>query len=154
MKKISISFQPNAGILLLEALLAVVVLGVAITATVRSFTYAVRVYRLTGDYLTGTSLAAEKMAELEALPKLQEGESTGTFKAPDTPFSWDLRVEIIPRSKEDEKEATVDYFKVYLKVRRGSEDARTVSASTILIKKKEKEDDEKPKIILQGTNTR
>ncbi len=145
----------NTGILLVEALLAIVILSVAITATIRSFAYATRVHRITSENLRATRLASEKMAELEALPKLQEGESKGNFKRPDEQFFWKLLIEPVARSSEDEKVATVKYLKTYLKVSWGLNQAHKVSVSTILIKKKDENDEkEDTHTSSTGINTR
>jgi hypothetical protein len=99
----------------------------------------------------GLRLLEEKIAELEALPKLEEGEISGTFEAPDNYFSWTATVEALepPIDEPDETsaktESTVTYLQVSLQVKWKARDDRAVSIDTILLKKKEVESvEEKP----------
>ncbi|MBI1883659.1 MAG: hypothetical protein HYS08_05585 [Chlamydiae bacterium] len=139
--------KEEKGILLIEALLALVVLSIAITATVRSFTYVAKVHRLTKFYLTALRLLETKMSEIEIQPELEEGESSGVFGKPDQDFKWNLRVDEVKSKKEseeeEENEKTVKFMKVDLQVswRQGSE-KRKIAGDTLLIKKVEKEDEE------------
>jgi hypothetical protein len=142
-------FKKAQGILLVEALISIVILSVGITASIRSLAYASKIHGLTKNYLMGLRLLEEKMAELEALPKLEEGETSGTFEAPDNLFSWTSKVEELeqPIDESEEKpvetEPTVTYLKVSLQVKWKTRDARAVFIDTILLKKKEAESEGK-----------
>jgi len=135
----------SQGILLLEALISIVIFSVGITASIRSLSYASKIHGLTKNYLMGLRLLEEKIAELEALPKLEEGETSGTFVAPDNLFSWTSKVEELeqpidePEEKPVETEPTVTYLRVSLQVKWKTRDARAVFIDTILLKKKEVE---------------
>ena len=136
----------SQGILLLEALISIVIFSVGITASIRSLSYASKIHGLTKNYLMGLRLLEEKIAELEALPKLEEGETSGTFVAPDNLFSWTSKVEELEQPIDEpeetssvETESTVTYLRVSLQVKWKTRDARAVFIDTILLKKKEVE---------------
>jgi hypothetical protein len=144
--------KKTQGILLVEALISIVILSVGITASIRSLSYASKIHGLTKNYLMGLKLLEEKIAELEALPELEEGETSGTFEAPYHLFSWTSRVEELelpvdaPEEESAETEPTVTYLKVSLEVNWHTRDARAVLVDTILTKKKETESAEEKSV--------
>lgn len=124
------------GILLVEALLAIVVLGVSISAAVKSYTYAARVHILSADYLKAGALAQEKMAQLDALPKLLDGASSGEFEGPDKGFRWKVNIRKEGKSGEDEtqKDSGPQFYRVSVIVRWGKPDERALDIHSMLLK--------------------
>ena len=132
----------TAGILLIEALISVVILGSAITLCVRSFTNVAKVHELSKNYLTAAQLLNEKMSELEALPSLEEGENNQTFEAPYDRYTWQVKIEkATDAALEEGEEATLEFFKVSGQITWVSHDKRSLQVDTLFSKKKEKEDE-------------
>jgi Tfp pilus assembly protein PilV len=132
----------TAGILLIEALISVVILGSAITLCVRSFINVSKVHELSKNYLTAAQLLNEKMSELEALPSLEEGEIDETFEAPYERYAWHAEIEkVIDDALEENEESTLEFFKVSGQVSWIAHTGRSLQIDTLFAKKKAKEDE-------------
>jgi hypothetical protein len=137
----------SQGILLLEALISIVVLSVGITAAIRSLAYASNIHDLTKNYLMGLRLLEEKIAEMDALPELEEGETSGVFEILQGLFTWTAKVTALeqtiteePEEEPVEIEPSTHYLSVSIQVKWEMGEGRAVWADTILLKKKKKEE--------------
>jgi general secretion pathway protein I len=79
----------QAGFTLVEVLVALVVLAVAVTATLQLFGGGLRLARASVEHLDATLLAAEKLSELSLEP-LEEGVTDGT----EGDYRWTRRVTV------------------------------------------------------------
>lgn len=129
-------FNKNKGILLVEALLSILILGVAITASVRSISYAVKAHDITKKYYIALQLLENKMSELESNPELKEGTYEGIFEKPNNSFSWSIRIDPLKESNDlEKKESQSNFFKIHTTVfLEKATNQRYVSAETILFK--------------------
>jgi len=134
--------KSSSGILLIEALISIVILGSAITLCVRSFTNVSKVHELSKNYLTAAQLLNEKMSELEALPSLKDGEIDQAFDAPYERYTWHAEIErVIDDALEESGESTLEFYRVSGQISWVSHTSRNLRADTIFSKKKVKEDD-------------
>jgi hypothetical protein len=76
---------------LIEVLVALVVLSIAVVATLQLFGGGLRLARASTDHLEATLLASEKLSEI-ALDPVEEGTTEGT----EGPYRWTRRVVIDP----------------------------------------------------------
>ena len=83
--------RPAAGFTLIEVLVALIVLSVAVVATLQLFGGGLRLARGSTDHLAATLLASEKLSEI-ALDAVEEGTTEGT----DGAYHWTRRVAIDP----------------------------------------------------------
>ena len=85
----------KGGYILLEALVGMAVLSLGMIAVNRALFQAVYMRTLAQDFTQARFLAEEKMAEMEIIPLLLEGESAGNFGEAHPGFAWRSRVELI-----------------------------------------------------------
>jgi len=87
------------GFTLLEILLAVSLLGVAITVIMQQFSAGLRIARMSRTYTTATIYAKQKLEEFQVESEMEEGEESGRFE---DGYSW--RVSITPYEEYMEEE--------------------------------------------------
>lgn len=81
----------QGGFTLLEVLVALVILSVAVVATLQLFGGGLRLARTAGDHVAATVLATAKLAEVGAGP-LEEGATEGS----EGEYRWTRRVTLDP----------------------------------------------------------
>lgn len=81
----------SAGFTLLEVLVAMVILAVAVTAVMQLFGQGLRLARASGEHLTATLLASQKLAELTQAV-IEPGTSQGT----EGEYRWQATVRPAP----------------------------------------------------------
>lgn len=152
--------KKNQGILLIEALLSIIILGTGITAVVRAYSFSLKCHQLTKDDLIALRLVEEKMSDLEAQPELEEKEGSGKFDAPDNSFNWKIKTTLLEKNEhEDDKEnkqikPETKYYKVQAEVYWISHGEHHMDIDTIVVKKKKLDDqatNNKPSIIDPNT---
>ena len=99
----SLKSRPNflTGFTLLEILLAISILGVAITVIMQQFSAGLRIGRTSRTYTTATVYAKQKLEELQVEEEMKEKEESGSFE---DGYYW--KVSIVPYEEyvEDEKD--------------------------------------------------
>lgn len=86
--KSSPDFQ--TGFTLLEILLAVAILGLAVTVIMQQFSAGLRIGRVSNTYTTATIYATQKLEELQVEEEIEEKEDSGSFE---DGYSWRVRIE-------------------------------------------------------------
>lgn len=86
------------GFTLLEVMIAIAILGVALTVILQLFAQGLDSAKRSGEYSKAILYAKEKMEELIAMDDLAEGEESGEF---DDVYRW--HSEIKPAELEDEE---------------------------------------------------
>lgn len=86
------------GFTLLEVMIAIAILGVALTVILQLFAQGLDSAERSGEYSKAVLYAKEKMEELIAMDDLAEGEESGEF---DDVYRW--HSEIKPAELEDEE---------------------------------------------------
>ncbi len=89
----------SKGIILVEALIAVVILSLGIATILKSLNYSARATEAAKNYLTIEYLLYEKMNEYIILPKQEEGLFEGRFENPYTNILW--KIEVKEKYKSD-----------------------------------------------------
>lgn len=87
------------GFTLLEVMIAIAILGVALTVILQLFAQGLDSAKRSGEYSKAVLYAKEKMEELIAMDDLAEGEESGEF---DDVYRWHR--EIKPAELEDEED--------------------------------------------------
>ena len=95
--------KPSAqhGFTLLEILLAISILGVALTVIMQQFSAGLRIAHTSRTYTTATAYAKQKLEEFQLVEKMEEGEEVGDF---DDGYTW--KVSVLPY--EDYMEEAVE----------------------------------------------
>ena len=85
--------KPSAqhGFTLLEILLAISILGVALTVIMQQFSAGLRIGHTSRTYTTATAYAKQKLEEFQLVEEMEEGEEAGDF---DDGYTW--KVSILP----------------------------------------------------------
>jgi len=89
------------GFTLLEILLAISILGVALTVIMQQFSAGLRIGQASKTYTTATAYAKQKLEEFQLVEKMEEGEEVGDF---DDGYTW--KVSVLPY--EDYMEEAVE----------------------------------------------
>ena len=79
------------GFTLLEILLAIAILGVALTVIMQQFSAGLRIGHTSGTYTTATAYAKQKLEEFQLIEEIEEGEEAGDF---DDGYTW--KVSVLP----------------------------------------------------------
>ena len=79
------------GFTLLEILLAISILGVAVTVIMQQFSAGMKIARMSQSYTTATIYAKQKLEELQVEEEMREGEESGDFED-----GYQYRVSITP----------------------------------------------------------
>ena len=101
-----IKLSSNKAFTLLEILLAVSILGVAMTVIMQQFSAGLRIARTSHTYTTATIYARQKLEEIQVEEEMKEREESGDFE---DGYQW--RVSITPYEdyiEEEESEAVLD----------------------------------------------
>ena len=85
--------KPSAqhGFTLLEILLAIAILGVALTVIMQQFSAGLRIGHTSRTYTTATAYAKQKLEEFQLVEEMEEGEEAGDF---DDGYTW--KVSVLP----------------------------------------------------------
>ena len=89
------------GFTLLEILLAIAILGVALTVIMQQFSAGLRIAHTSRTYTTATAYAKQKLEEFQLEEEMEEGEEVGDF---DDGYTW--KVSVLPY--EDYMEEAVE----------------------------------------------
>ena len=92
------------GILLYEALIAIVVLTFGITIAMRAFIYASKSRQLTDQYLSAIDLLESKIKEYESLKSVEAGAHEGTLEKKGRSYQWSIEIEALEESEDEEIE--------------------------------------------------
>ena len=96
-----IQSSSQKGFTLLEILLAISILGVALTVIMQQFSAGLRIGQASKTYTTATVYAKQKLEEFQLVEKMEEGEEVGDF---DDGYTW--KVSVLPY--EDYMEEAVE----------------------------------------------
>jgi general secretion pathway protein I len=96
-----IQSSSQKGFTLLEILLAISILGVALTVIMQQFSAGLRIGQASKTYTTATAYAKQKLEEFQLVEKMEEGEEVGDF---DDGYTW--KVSVLPY--EDYMEEAVE----------------------------------------------
>lgn len=105
----SLKSHPNfqTGFTLLEILLAVAILGIALTVIMQQFSAGLRIGRVSKTYTIATIYAKQKLEELQVEEEMRESEESGSFED-----GYYYRVSITPYEdyleEEDDDEGLFD----------------------------------------------
>jgi general secretion pathway protein I len=89
----------QTGFTLLEILLAIAILGVAVTVIMQQFSAGLRIARTSRTYTTATIHAKQILEEYSLAEEMEEGEASGTF---DDGYSWNVSIEAYEDYMEEE----------------------------------------------------
>ena len=95
------------GFTLLEILLAVTILGLAVTVITQQFSAGLRIGRLSHTYTTATIYAKQKLEELQVEEEIEEKEDSGSFE---DGYSWRVRIEPYEEYLEEEDEGLFEHL--------------------------------------------
>lgn len=95
----------HKGFTLLEILLAISILGVAMTVIMQQFSAGLRIARVSQNYTIATIYAKQKLEEILVEEEMKEKEDSGSF---DDGYSW--RVSIMPYEEYMEGEEDENLF--------------------------------------------
>ena len=79
------------GFTLLEILLAIAILGVALTVIMQQFSAGLRIGYTSRTYTIATAYAKQKLEEFQIIEEMEEGEEAGDF---DDGYTW--KVSVLP----------------------------------------------------------
>jgi len=102
-----IKLSSQKGFTLLEILLAVSILGLALTVIMQQFSAGLRIARTSQTYTTATVYAKQKLEEFQIEEEIKEREESGSFE---DGYHW--RVSITPYEEymEEEDEELFEYL--------------------------------------------
>lgn len=89
----------SKGFTLLEILLAISILGVAVTVIMQQFSAGLRIARTSRTYTTATIYAKQMLEEYLLAEEMEEGEAFGTF---DDGYTWNVSIETYEDYMEEE----------------------------------------------------
>jgi general secretion pathway protein I len=89
----------SKGFTLLEILLAIAILGVAITVIMQQFSAGLRIARVSRTYTTATIYAKQILEEYLLAEEMEEGEASGTF---DDGYVWNVSIAAYEDYMEEE----------------------------------------------------
>jgi general secretion pathway protein I len=97
--------KTEKGFTLLEIMIALAILGIALTVILQQFSTGLKTVRVTRDYTNALILAREKLEEFCLVKKLSEKEESGEFE---DGYRW--RVVIAPYKEEEKKESSTEFL--------------------------------------------
>ncbi len=100
-----VKLSSHKGFTLLEILLAISILGVAMTVIMQQFSAGLRIARVSQNYTIATIYAKQKLEEILVEEEMQEKEDSGSF---DDGYSW--RISIMPYEEYMEGEEDENLF--------------------------------------------
>ena len=88
-RRLTLKGNSQTGFTLLEILLAIAILGVAVTVIMQQFSAGLRIARTSKTYTTATIYAKQMLEEYLLAEEMEEGEASGTF---DDGFTWNVSI--------------------------------------------------------------
>lgn len=130
------------GFTLIEVVVALAILGIALTMIIELFSGGLRVGRASMEYTKAVNFARMKMEEVMAKSALAEGNQEG--ESDDKIFRWQMgveKVDLAPIDKSVDYKPPVDLFKVKVDVfwKSGSKEKSTSVESLKVLKPEEGE---------------
>jgi prepilin-type N-terminal cleavage/methylation domain-containing protein len=104
-EKRSSSLSSQCGFTLLEVMIAVMILGLSLTAILQQFSVAIRAGRKSHDVTHAMLHVKEKLEGLKVEKDLSESSDTGIF---DDGCEWETRVEVFSYGEEGDDESYED----------------------------------------------
>jgi len=102
-----IILSSQKGFTLLEILLAVTILGLAVTVIMQQFSAGLRIGRLSNTYTTATIYAKQKLEELQVEEEIKEKEDSGSFE---DGYSYRVSVTLYEDYFEEEDEGLFEHL--------------------------------------------
>lgn len=97
--------KTEKGFTLLEIMIALAILGIALTVILQQFSTGLKTVGITRDYTNALIHAREKLEELCLEKKLSEKEESGEFE---DGYRW--RVVIAPYEEEEKEESSTEFL--------------------------------------------
>jgi general secretion pathway protein I len=136
-------FFSTAGFTLIEVVVAMAILGVALTVIIELFSGGLRLARTSAEYTKAINYARMKMEEIAVKQKMEEGTQEGEF---DHTFRWQVetkKVDVLPIEKGIDFTPPTELFQVKVNVlwKSGSRErsTRLETYRTIKLEDKEKQ---------------
>jgi len=82
----------EAGLTLLEVIVAMAVLTIGITGVLRAFSSGLMTCKASESYSFAALLAQQAASELERRPDLQPGKLSGTFAGDESAYTWEADI--------------------------------------------------------------
>jgi general secretion pathway protein I len=104
------------GFTLIEAVIALAILGVGLTVIIELFSGGLRLARTSVEYTKAVNYARLKMEEIAIKPKIEEGMEEGEF---DPTYRWQVevkKVDLLSVEKDRDFRPPVEYFQVRVNV--------------------------------------
>jgi general secretion pathway protein I len=108
--------KSEKGFTLIEVIIALAILGIALTVIIELFSGGLRLGRVSQEYTQAMNFASLKMEEIVTQKTIEAGEDEGEF---DKIFRWQTgieKVDILPYDKGTEFKPPVDFFHIRVKV--------------------------------------
>jgi general secretion pathway protein I len=100
------------GFTLIEVVVALAILGIALTAIIELFSGGLRLARTSVEYTKAMNFARMKMEEITSQQKIEEGTNEGKY---DETYHWQARIkriDILPIEKDTDFKPPVELFQV------------------------------------------
>ncbi len=132
----------DKGFTLIDVVVAVAILGIALTVIIELFAGGLRLARVSKEYTKAVNYANSKMEEITSKQILEEGSTEGEF---DETFRWRVtmnKLNLLPVEKPWEVKPPIQFFKIRVDVlwKPGSQER---SASVETFRTMKVKDDEK-----------
>ena len=104
------------GFTLIEIIVALAILGIALTVIIELFSGGLRLGRFSKEYTNAVNYARMKMEEIESQENIEEGTLEGEF---DPIFHWRVgmkKVDILPAEKSADFKPPVELFQIKVDV--------------------------------------
>ncbi len=104
------------GFTLIEAVIALAILGVGLTVIIELFSGGLRLARTSVEYTKAVNYARLKMEEIAIKPKIEEGMEEGEF---DPTYRWQVEVkkmDLLSVDKDRDFKPPVEHFQVRINV--------------------------------------
>ena len=108
-RRLTLKGNAQTGFTLLEILLAIAILGVAVTVIMQQFSAGLRIARTSQTHTTATIYAKQMLEEYLLAEEMEEGEASGTF---DDGYRWNVSIQAYEDYKEEEG-ATEEEQEIY-----------------------------------------
>lgn len=105
------------GFTLLEVVVAVAILGIALTVIMELFSGGLRLARTSEEYTKAMNYASTKLEEIMTQQIVEEGTDDGDF---DDTFHWQVgvkKVDVLPGEKSTEFKPPVELYQVRINIR-------------------------------------
>ncbi|MDP3981281.1 MAG: hypothetical protein Q8Q33_07715 [Chlamydiota bacterium] len=138
-------YENNKGILLYEALIAVVVLTFGISFAMRAFVYASKSKKITQMYIQSIEILEQKMIEYESAKNIKSGDYEDTVNHQGAVYQWSIRIEPLEQEQITEEEDITDkvvrYWKISGNIWWVQDEKRKVSLETVVYAEGNKEEE-------------